>query len=148
MKKIGLIGVVAIIAVIVLAIFSAGQMGHTSKARLRGKVILDDSLVNAAQGIRTLFVTVYDQNQPMPYGAQRTILSADPQGELYEFALTNESVQRMSPDLPWPETMRVKARLDRDGSGGPDQPGDLVGELSNVAVGTQDVVLKIEKVVE
>lgn len=147
MKKLTLYGVLGIIVVIAIAIFSAGQMGETSHAHVRGKVVLDDQLKDAAKGMTTLFIIVHDKVRPMPYGALRTTLSGDLSGDLYEFALTNESVQRMMPDLPWPDPMNLKVRLDRDGSGGPDQPGDLVGELQGVQAGSTDVVLTINRVV-
>ena len=38
--------------------------------------------------------------------------------------------------------MRIKARLDKDGSAGMDQPGDLTGEIKPVAVGSKGLRLK------
>ncbi len=45
-----------------------------------------------------------------------------------------------------PPQFRLKARLDADGAGGMDQPGDLVGEVSQVASGSRDVVITINRV--
>jgi hypothetical protein len=51
----------------------------------------------------------------------------------------------MNPNAPLPEKIRIKARLDRDGIGGQDQNGDLTGELSDVAIGSKDIILQINK---
>lgn len=146
MKNMGLWIGLGVVLAIVVAIVSAGQMGEKSAAFARGKVVLADNLKDDATGIRTLYITVFDQNRPMPpYGAFRKTLSEDPAGEVYEFAVTQERLQVMMEGSPWPATARIKARLDRDGLGGPDQPGDLVGEVESVQPGTQDLVITIDK---
>jgi hypothetical protein len=109
---------------------------------------LDDSVKAAAAGSQALFITVFDPSRPMPYGALKKTVDGELSGEIYEFALTNESLMRMMPDLPWPQVMRIKARLDRDGQGGPDQPGDVVGEVTDIPAGAEDVVIKLDHLVE
>src|SRR4051812_21123893 len=129
MKKIGWFWLIGIGGVLAIAIFAAGQMGETNAAVARGRVVLADDLRQAAKGVHTLFIIVSALDSPMPYGAYRHTISGDPEGELERFALTNDNLQRMRPQEPWPEQFKLKARLDRDGTAGPDQPGDLVGEL-------------------
>ena len=149
MKNLGLWVGLGIVLVVVVAIFSAGKMGETSHAFARGKVVLADELASNAAGIRTLYITVFDQDRPMPpYGAMRKTLTEDPRGEVYEFAITQERLQVMMEGAPWPKTARIKARLDRDGLGGIDQPGDLVGEISSVRHGDSDLVITIAQMVE
>lgn len=148
MKKLGLIGVVGIIAIIVLAAVMAGKMGQTSHAYARGKVVLAPELVDNAKGIETLFIIAAGMDRPMPLGALKKTLSSNAQGgDLYDFVLTNESMMRMDPNGAFPEQFKLKARLDRDGTAGPDQAGDLVGELNPVHLGDADLVIKIDHLV-
>jgi len=148
MKKPMLFAILGLVIVIAIAIGTAGKMGDTSKAHARGKVVLDDSLRDAAKDIKTLYLIVGHTETPMPFGALRKGLSDPPQGEVYEFVLTTDRVQRMREDLPWPDPFKLKARLDRDGAAGPDQPGDLVGEIASVKDGSEGLVVRIDRVVE
>ncbi len=122
-------------------------MGETSHAYARGKVILNDGLEEQAKGIRTLFIVATGPDRPMPIGAFRKSLPNDVKGEVYEFVLTKDNVQSMMGEAPWPEGFKLKARLDRDGSAGADQPGDLVGEVFPVAKGQVGVEIRIDRVV-
>jgi len=147
MKKIGLIGGVVVGAMLVISVVMAGQMGETSSAFARGRVILDESLKEQAKGADTLFVIMSGPDRPMPLGALRHRLSGDPSGVVYEFTLTKESMQMMMGDGNVPETFKLKARLDRDGTAGPDQPGDLTGEVLGVTRGAKGVDIVISRVV-
>lgn len=148
MKKLGLFGGLALILVVIFAVTIAGKMGETSSAHARGKVMLSESVRVAAEGVRTLFIIVSGVDTPMPFAAMRVTLSGNLHDELYDFVLTNERVQKMRPEEPWPTQFKLKARLDRDGTAGPDQPGDLVGEIAVVQGGTEDLVLTIDRVIE
>ena len=149
MKKIGLIGGGLLVVILVVTIVLAGKMGKTSPAFARGQVLLDQRLVSQAQNAQALFITVFDQDQPMPpYGALRKSLDQPIDTEVYDFVLTYDRIQRMRADLPWPETFRVKARLDMDGIAGPDQPGDLTGELNSLSRGAEDLRLIIDRAVD
>lgn len=148
MKKLPLIGMLVLLVMIVVAVVTAGRMGDTSHAYARGRVILDDSLQDAAKGIRTLFIVVASPDMPMPLGVQRTTLKADASGVVYEFVLTKDSMQRMGMgDVPLPETFKLKARLDKYGQGGADQSGDLTGEVYPVKLGAEDVEIRINHLV-
>ena len=146
MKRLGLFGIIGIVVIIIIAAVTAGKMGETSHAIARGKIVLSDDLVDKAKGIHTLFIIVSGNDRPMPLGAMRKTVGDDLKGEIYEFALTNEAMQRMDMNTPWPEEFRLKARLDQDGQGGMDQPGDLVGILEHVKLGSEGLVLKIDRV--
>lgn len=144
MKKLGPILVVGIAVVIVIAIVMAGRMGKTSATHAAGTVVVSDDLVDEAKSIKTLFITVFDINQPRPpYGAMRQTVEVSADGTVTDFVLTKERVQRMQPQKPWPKEFRLKARLDQDGSAGMDRPGDLVGELPSVSAGATGLTLKI-----
>lgn len=147
MKRLGWLWAVGIGSVLVLAVVMAGQLGQTNPAMVRGRVVLSDELKSAATGIETLFLIVSPTDMPMPYGAFRKKLGDIAPGVVYEFALTYDNLQRMRMDLPWPEPFKIKARLDRDGVAGPDQPGDLVGEVTSLTPGAKDVQIEISRLV-
>ena len=151
MKNAPLIGGIIVAILALIAVLMAGQMGEKSPILVAGKISLNDDLAMKAQGIDTLFLIVYDADSqmPMPYGAVKERLDADAvkAGWVYDFYITKEKIQTMQPDAPAPQRLRIKARLDRDGSAGPDQPGDLAGEALGVALGEQNVTLAISRYV-
>jgi len=106
-----------------------------------------DSAKKAAAGIRTLYVIVYDSASPMPrpYGAMKVDLKADASGTIYKGDLTidpeatpkkNEGNVIVMGAGALPTNLRLKARLDKDGSAGMDQPGDVIGKVENVQAGS------------
>lgn len=104
-----------------------------------------DPVPKAAPGIRTLYIILHDvkSQTPRPYGAVRVELKADAKGLFYKGDVTTADVATMG-GAPGniPAEFRLKARLDKDGSGGPDQPGDIVGSIPSVkAGGTAKIVL-------
>ncbi len=101
------------------------------------EVTVEDKVAKAATGVRTLYVIVYDSESkmPMPYGAMKVDLKADAKGSIFKGDLTTANVQRMNPQAPFPKTIRLKARLDKDGNAGMDQPGDVVGKADGIKVG-------------
>lgn len=154
LKKFFIVGLVAVAAV---AIFVAMSFGEKSPIYAAGDVTLDPSLASAATGIRTLFIILHDEQSamPMPMGASRVKLYKDAEGQFYTFVLTKESMQMMGRtmggdnggDNASPKTIRLKARLDTDGSAGMDQPGDLVGEVSGVPFGATGIHIKIDRAI-
>ena len=148
MKKLPVLAVILLLVIIVVAAVTAGRMGETSHAYARGRVVLDDKLKDAAKGVRTLFIIVRNPEMPMPLGVQRTSLTSDPSGTVYEFVLTKDNMQRMGMgDVPLPEQFMLKARLDKYGQGGADQSGDLTGEVYPVKLGAEDVEIHIDHLV-
>lgn len=146
MKKLGIIGAIVIGFAIALAMLQAGKMGQTSQAYARGRVILADELKDPARDLKTLFIIASPLDMPMPLGALRKTVS-EPSGVIYEFVLTNESMRRMQENQPFPAEFKLKARLDRDGLAGPDQPGDLVGEVKPVKLGAEGVEIRIDRMI-
>ena len=116
------------------------SFGHFAKAADTKKfatleVSVDPKVADKVAGIRTLFVIVYDNDGRMPYGAMKVDLKADAKGSVYKGDITEANIQTMGPPTPMPKVLRFKARLDKDGSAGPDQPGDLVGTVNKINAG-------------
>ena len=146
MKNVGFWGAIIVAVALVGAIILAGQMGKTSKAHVTGSVRLDPELTDAAKGIRTLYITIFDMDRPFPpYASFRKTLASDPEGEFYDFLLTEERMTVMQQGMPFPKNVRLKARLDRDGSAGPDRPGDLTGEVTGISKGSKGIEIRINK---
>jgi hypothetical protein len=102
------------------------------------EIKIDDGLIKKDAGIRTMFLIVYDadSSMPMPYGALKVDLTADAKGVFYKGALTSQNITVMGGgDVP--KNLRIKARLDKDGSAGRDEPGDLVGIADKVSPGSK-----------
>lgn len=146
MKRITLIGILIVGLVAVIAISVALNTGEKSPIYVAGTVELPSEFRADAEGISTMFVTVFDEESPMPmpYGAMKEHLPSD-LSQPIDFALTKEKMQVMNPDARMPRYMRVKVRFDKDGLGGADQPGDLVGVVEHVQFGSSGVVLKIQQ---
>ncbi len=130
-----------------LAPMVAGQARAADKIA-SVKVSIDDAeLQKKDAGIRTLFIIVYDADspRPMPYGAMKVTLKDDAKGSFYSGDLTTENVQTMGGGAV-PKNIRLKARLDKDGSAGMDSPGDLVGLVEKVKAGDKTEI-KINKAI-
>lgn len=111
------------------------------------EIKLDDAQAKAAAGIRTLFITIYDQESkmPMPYGAMKVDLDKDAKGVVYKGKLDSNNIMKMGGGET-PKKLRIKAKLDKDGSAGADAAGDVVGIVEGVAVGSK-VTIKIDKAI-
>jgi hypothetical protein len=146
MKRITLIGIITVALVTIIAISVAISTGEKSPIYVAGTVELPSEMRAEAEGIQTMFVTVFDEESPMPmpYGAMKERLPAD-LSQTIEFSLTKEKMQIMNPDSRMPRYMRVKVRFDKDGMGGADQPGDLVGVVEHVQFGADNVRVKIQQ---
>ena len=103
MKRLGWLWAAGIIAIMVLAVIMARETGQKVPVMARGRVVLSDSLKSAAEGAPVLFLIVTPTNSPMPYGAFRKTLGTNLEGVIFEFLLTQENLQRMREDLPWPQ---------------------------------------------
>jgi hypothetical protein len=101
----------------------------------------------ASAGIRTLFITIYDSESkaPMPYGAMKVELDKDAKGTVYKGKLDASNIMVMGGGAS-PQTLRIKAKLDKDGSAGPDAAGDVVGIVDGVKVGSK-VTIKLDKAI-
>lgn len=113
-----------------------------------GKLVLPPELSAKAKGIRTVFLTIQDPKAttPMPCAAKKFTLDKDAQGEFLSFTLDETSLMMMACSQ-LPETMNLKAKLDKDGSAGRDAAGDIVGTLTGVKKGSDKLTIKLEKAI-
>ena len=150
LKKLGLWGILGIAVIAVIAIVSALQFGERSPMLVSGRIKVAPAVMEAAKASSIMFITLFDADSPapMPYGALRETLKGSIGPEGYEFYVTPERINMMAQGRPQPTAFRVKARLDMDGQGGPDQPGDIVGKIDRVAVGSDNVEIIIQDVVQ
>ena len=75
----------------------------------------------------------------MPYGAVKITLDKDATGTVYKGKLDSNNVVIMGQGGS-PKTLRIKAKLDKDGSAGPDAQGDLIGMVSGVKMGDKAII--------
>lgn len=147
MKKLLSIAAAAAISTTAFAAPKAGAAKDTVYAS--GKIELDKKLSDKAKGIRTLYISIYDaaSGMPRPYAATKIELPKDAtSGAFHDFTLTPANIIAMGHG-PAPQSMRIKAKLDKDGSAGPDASGDVTGTVSDVKLGASNVIIKLDTVV-
>lgn len=139
----------ALTLVIAACIGAAIFFGQTSPVIAEGKVILKPEFDAQAQGMRTVYIIVRDpaSPMPMPYGAMATTLVSDPSGTVLNFKLTKENLRVMAESQNHPQKVNIKARLDMDGLGGSDQPGDIVGTVENIDWGARNLTIALDQLV-
>ncbi len=145
MKKIVLVGVLALSLVAIIAMVAAMNFGKASPAYAEGNISLSPAIESKAEFAKTLFLVVFEDGVPMPYGAMKIYLD-EPMisANSHSFRITKERLRVMNENRPTPKKLRIKARLDLDGIAGADQPGDLVGEVRGVPLGAHDVEIIID----
>lgn len=141
--------IAALTIVIAACIGAAIFFGQTSPVIAEGKVVLKPEFDAQAQGMRTVYIIVRDpaSPMPMPYGAMATTLTSDATGNVMNFKLTKENLRVMAEASNPPQKVTIKARLDMDGLGGSDQPGDIVGILENVDWGARNLTIALDQLV-
>ncbi|MEZ4742729.1 MAG: hypothetical protein R3B45_09820 [Bdellovibrionota bacterium] len=143
--------VFVVIGIAVFVVFTAGNFADKPIIFAKGTIEISQELLSKAQGHHTMFLVVYDADSPMPmpYGAMRDTINVDSNNTtLSSFILTPQRLQIMRPDAALPKSLRLKVRIDQDGQGGMDQPGDLVGEVPRIALGSDGVTVKIDKLIQ
>lgn len=155
MKKLLPILAIVLLAVVGYSLYQANNVGQKSPVYLGGTIEVAPDLKSNIDSQTTLFLVLYDQNSPMPmpYGAiKETIEPGQLKNGTFDFLITKEKLQVMAAAMgnenpKVPETFRLKVRVDRDGVGGRDQPGDISGQLSGLPYGKKDVALKLDTLV-
>jgi hypothetical protein len=144
-------GIIVFLGAIGFGLFQAMQMGEKSPIIAEGTIELSPELDDYALNAETLFITIFDaqSESPMPYGAIKERITPGVTGEFFKFLLTKEKMMMMGAAQggEMPKNLRIKARLDNDGMGGQDQPGDIVGSVSNVPFGATGVKIVLDELV-
>jgi uncharacterized protein (DUF3820 family) len=144
MKSLKWVGLAAVIIAVGAAMLTALNMGETSPVFVTGTITVPEEMRGDASGIETLFVIINDEANPMPmpFGAMKERMPID-LSQPIPFFVTKESLRMMNPDAAPPQVMRVKVRIDKDGTAGVDQPGDLTAIVEHVNFGTKDLKITI-----
>ena len=109
---------------------------------ITGRVNIDPSLAAKVQTTDVLFVIVRrPQGGPRPLAVKRIDTPTFP----VAFEITNKDVMMQGTELKG--MVDVLARLDKDGSAGPPQPGDLEGQFEKnpTLPGAKDIEIVINK---
>lgn len=146
-KKIHLFGIFALAAIFIVSISLAFKMGQRSPIYATGTVVLDKSLTGDLEGVQSVFIILYDDsiNKRMPYGVVKYSHEEFMANNELKFIITPDNVQQMFPGKIVPKNFRIKVRLDKDGFGGPDKDGDLVGQIQDIAYGTKDIKITVDR---
>lgn len=120
-----------------------GCQAPRTDAVVSGRVTVAPELADRMARSDVLYVIVRrPQGPPRPIAVKRIEAPRFP----VEFAVTREDVMIRGTELTG--MVEVVARLDKDGSAGPAQPGDMEGAYAQnpTLVGGQDVEIVIDKV--
>jgi hypothetical protein len=141
---------IAVLTLIIAGCIAAAFFfGETSPVIAEGKILLKPEMEAQAQGMRTVYIIVKDPSSPMPmpYGAMATTISEDPKGTVMTFKLTRDNLRVMNTSAEHPQKIIVKARLDMDGMGGADTPGDIVGTTEAIDWGAKGITLTLDQLI-
>jgi cytochrome c-type biogenesis protein CcmH len=135
------------VGIVLLAAVAAWQGllhgGKDASGSISGTVTIDPALASQVAPTDVLFVIVRrPSGPPRPLAALRIEHPQFPQ----PFAVTNADVMLQGSELKG--MVAIIARLDKDGSAGPAQPGDIEGEFSKnpTMVGAKDVEIVLNRV--
>jgi len=113
-------------------------------ARISGRVTLPDAIKKQVRPTDVVFIYAQaEQGSPMPLAILRTTVQALP----FDFSLDDSLAMSPQARLSGQTHVMVKARISLSGQAMP-QPGDWIGTLPHVAVGTQHLVLTIDEMVK
>ena len=164
MQNIKIISFIFFGAVVLFAIGYALLVGDEAKIYVNGTVEIAPHLQEKSKAARTIFIILRDAannipitvteadaivgNKPrrpsMPWGAYRDNVDFASNSS-YGFTITKDNLQLMAQQSDPPATFNIKVRLDSDGQGGADQPGDLVGTLQQIKRGSSDVRIVLDR---
>jgi hypothetical protein len=136
------------IGFIIAVLLIATRFAIKPETFVSGTILVPAEVARQAGEIKIMFITLFDADLPgPPYGAMREPIQIDPEGTERTFFVTREKLQIMNPSRPLPNRLRVKVRLDVDGQGGADQPGDITGEVQDIVTGSSSIEITTDRVV-
>lgn len=148
MKKSSTLIILASLVVVCTVIaVTASSFSDKPEIVVAGELRIDDSISDYAIPNRTLFLVIYSQDpsKPMPLAIMKEPIRVSEGGFIRKFSISPDKLQRMMSHDPIPKTFRIKARLDRDGQGGPDAPGDVITNVTDIQYGSENVVIKFDQ---
>ena len=120
----------------------AHQSSNASQGNVlaAGNITVAPELADRARQISTVYVILRSAQGGPPYAVARL---ENPHEAALTFELTtaNVMVQGAQP----PQDARLIVRFDADGRAGAEQPGDLVGELSEVSLGSSQLAVVVSR---
>lgn len=135
------------VAIVLLAGMAAWQGllhgGKEAAGSISGTVTIDPTLASKVAPTDVLFVIVRrPSGPPRPLAALRIEHPKFPQ----PFEVTNADVMIQGSELKG--MVAIIARLDKDGSAGPAQPGDIEGEFAKnpTMAGAKDVAIVLNRI--
>jgi hypothetical protein len=147
MKKIPfMVKLIGSILLVIIVTFAASNMSVKPQIIASGDLVLKSGLEDYASANKTMFLVIYSQDpaKPMPLAIVKEPVNVTSSGKIRKFSITPDKLQRMMSNDPIPKVFKLKARLDRDGLGGPDKPGDITAVLNNVEFGREDVQINFD----
>lgn len=109
-----------------------------------GSIEVVPELAGMAKQITTVFVIVRSQTPGGPPFA--VVKLKNEMRSSLPFEITTKDVMGMGGQMP--ADPKIVVRFDIDGSAGPEQPGDLVGELGQLQPGQRNVVVQVDRMVK
>lgn len=123
-----------------------------------GHLHIPAALVDYASANTTLFIVIYHPGTPMPLAVMQEALNIVPSlatrslGYQRYFAITPEKLSSMAPMQQLTALLentstelQIKVRLDRDGAGGRDQPGDVVSSRITFKPYSEDLHIAVDQ---
>jgi cytochrome c-type biogenesis protein CcmH len=119
--------------------------GTESRSSISGTVAIDPALASKVDPTDVLFVIVR-----RPGGAPRPLAAVRIEHPKFPVPFQISNADVMTPGSELRGMVAVVARLDKDGSAGPAQPGDIEGEFAKnpTMVGATEVTIVLNKVKE
>ena len=129
-----------------IVVLATAQLAEKPEIVLAGELKIESGLEDYASANKTLFIIIYsdDPAKPMPLGVMKEPVNVTEAGLIRRFSVTPSKIRTMMSKDPIPDTFRIKARLDRDGMGGKDQPGDITANVTGIKYGSENVVINFD----
>ena len=113
-------------------------------AAVSGRVTLSDAIRKQVQATDVVFIYAQaEQGSPMPLAIQRTTVQALP----FDFTLDDSMAMSPQARLSGQTQVTVKARISKSGQAMP-QPGDWIGTIPHVSVGSHQLTIAIDQMVK
>lgn len=116
---------------------------------VEGNIKIPVELMDKTTGITTAYIIFFDQwsKEFDILGAAKIAVNRD-QSQSVHFSIKKDEFVKMGPRRQIPRVFTLKARFDKDGLGGKENPGDLTGYVESVPLGSREVEVLLDKLIE